>query len=134
MNGDEWVVFDKRKAPVVKTPLVTLQKSGNFSMNQASFKALKEPKVVELLYNLGKQQIGFRKGDPAAPHVYPVRRQQNSLNYQFSGVAFTSAFDIETGTARRFKAELNDDTLVIDLKHPLGKVSRDRTKVEGKGT
>jgi hypothetical protein len=113
--SDEWQVFDKRKAPVIQDPLVTLQKAGNFSMNRAAFEALGEPERIELLYNGKKQKVGFRKGDPAAPHVYPIRKQANSLNYQFSGVAFTTAYGIPHETTRRFKAQMEGDALAIDL-------------------
>jgi hypothetical protein len=126
--SDDWQVFDKRKAPVIQEPLVTLQKSGHLSMNHAAFSALGEPEVLEYLYSEKQKKVGFRKGDPAAPHVYPVRKQANSLNYQFSGIAFTRAYGIPHDTTRRFKAQMEDDTLVIDLKHPLGDVSRKRTR------
>jgi hypothetical protein len=126
--SDDWQVFDKRSAPVIQELLVTLQKAGNFSINQAAFNALGQPEVLEYLYNEKQQKVGFRKGDPAAPHVYPVRKQANSLNYQFSGIAFTKAYGIPHGTSRRFKARMEGDVLVIDLKHPLGEVSRDRTR------
>ena len=127
MSDDEWVVFDKRRMPTVREPLVTKQHDNNFSYNYAAHLLIGKPEAVELLYNEKRQEIGFRAADPSQPHVYPVRRQRNSNNYQFSGVAFGTAFGIPKGETMRFKAEKRGaDTLVIDLKNPSGNVRRRR--------
>jgi hypothetical protein len=127
MTDGEWVVFDKRRLPTVRDPLVTKQSDNNFSYNLAAHQMLGEPEALELLYNEKRKEIGFRAADLSQPHVYPVRRQRNSSNFQFSGVAFASAFGIPKGETLRFKAEKRgDDMLVIDLKNPRGNVGRPR--------
>lgn len=124
--SEGWTLFDKRRMPTIREPLVTLQRGGNFSYNHASHMALGEPDALELFYNDKERKIGFKKGDPAAPHVYPVRKQKNSSNYQFSGAAFTSAFGIPTTATLRFKAVKQGEMLVVDLGNPTGNVTRNR--------
>lgn len=124
--AEGWVLFDKRRMPTTKEPLVTLQRGGNFSMNQASYEALEEPSALELFYNERERKIGLKAGDSSAPHVYPVRKQQNSSNYQFSGQAFTKAFGIPTDSTLRFKALKQGEMLVVDLSNPTGDVTRNR--------
>lgn len=131
--AEGWTLFDKRRMPTIPEPLVTLQRGGNFSYNHASHLALGEPEALELYYNEGERKIGFRRGDPAAPHVYPVRKQQNSSNYQFSGAAFTKTFGIRTDATLRFKAEKQGDMLVIDLDAPTGDYTRNRERGSGSG-
>jgi hypothetical protein len=126
MMAEGWTLFDKRRMPTIPEPLVTLQKGGNFSYNQAAHQGLGEPEVLEFFYNERERKIGFKKGDPAAPHVYPVRKQRNSSNYQFSGAAFTKSFGIKTNATLRFKAEKQGDMLVIDLDGPAGDYTRNR--------
>ena len=109
-------VFDKRKAPVVQVPLVTLQAKGNFSFNQAAMDALGNPEGVEYLYSPSEKILGFRPADPNDPHAYRVRRQARSLNYQSAGIAFRSHYGIPKGQALRYRAELVEDTLFVDLK------------------
>jgi hypothetical protein len=109
-------IFDKRTAPVVETPQVTEQANGNFSMNHPAFQALGEPEAIEYLYSQKTGTLAFRPSDPNAPHAYRIRRQQNSLNYQFAGVAFHTHYGLPTGTAKRFRARMVGDALVVNLR------------------
>jgi hypothetical protein len=109
-------VFDRKAKPKVSQPLVTLQASGTFSMNEASYEALGAPDEVELLYDPGEQIVGFRPAGETSPHSYPIKPQPNGRTYQTGGRAFCSYYGIETGTARRFTGEVMGDILAIDLK------------------
>lgn len=123
---DDIELFDKRTAPVVETPQVTEQANGNFSMNDPAFKFLGEPEAIEYLYSQKTGVLVFRPADPNEPHAYRIRRQKNSLNYQFAGVAFHSHYGLPTGSARRFRARTVDDALVINLKEAAKDVSHNR--------
>jgi len=70
--------------------------------------------------------ICFNKINLVAPVVYPVGKQRNSSNYQFSGAAFTKSFGIKTDATLRFKAEKQGDMLVVDLDGPAGNYTRNR--------
>lgn len=109
-------VFDRKAKPKATQPLVTLQASGTFSMNEASYEALGEPDEVELLYDPDEQIIGFRAASETSPHSYPIKPQPNGRTYQTGGRAFCSHYGIETGQARRFAADMIDGVLAIDLK------------------
>ncbi len=111
-------VFNRRTAPSTTQPLVTIQKRGTMSLNRSAFEALGEPDAVELLYDREERLLGFRPVDPAVPHAYRPRKQGNAANYILAGQAFTQYYGVETGTARRYRAKLLDDVLVVDLKQP----------------
>ncbi len=111
-----WEVFQRRAAPVVSQPFVTLQKRGTMSLNAAAFEALGEPEAVELLFDRGERLLGFRPVDPSAPHAYRPRKQGRTANYVVSGMALTQYYGVETDTARRYAAEMRDGVLVVDLK------------------
>ncbi len=111
-----WEVFDRKAKPLVSQPLVTLQASGTFSMNEASYDALGQPDQVELLYDREERVIGFRAATDKSPHSYPIKPQQNGRTFQTGGRAFCKHYGIETGKARRFAGEMIDGVLAIDLK------------------
>lgn len=108
-------VFDRKAKPKVGQPLVTLQASGTFSMNEAAYEALGSPEEVDLLYDSAERIVGFRPAEES-PHSYPIKPQQNARTYQTGGRAFCSYYGIETGKARRFSGEMIGDVLAIDLK------------------
>ncbi len=112
----DWEVFDRKARPSVKHPLVTLQGSGTFSMNEASYNAVGRPAQVELLYDKKAQIIGFKPASDKSPHSYPIKPQQNGRTFQTGGRAFCAYYDIEIGKARRFAGEMIDGVLAIDLK------------------
>lgn len=111
-----WEVFDRKARPSVKQPLVTLQGTGTFSMNEASYNAVGRPEQVELLFDKKDQIIGFRPASEKSPHSYPIKPQQNGRTFQTGGRAFCSYYGIEIGKARRFAGEMIDGVLAIDLK------------------
>jgi len=112
----DWEVFDRKARPSVKQPLVTLQGSGTFSMNEASYNAIGRPDQVELLFDKKAQIIGFRPASDKSPHSYPIKPQQNGRTFQTGGRAFCAYYGIEIGKARRFAAEMVDGVLAINLK------------------
>jgi len=112
----DWEVFDRKARPSVKQPLVTLQGSGTFSMNEASYNAIGRPEQVELLFDKKAQIIGFRPASDKSPHSYPIKPQQNGRTFQTGGRAFCAYYGIEIGKARRFAAEIVDGVLAINLK------------------
>lgn len=121
-------VFKRQSVPITKEPMVTIQKRGNISLNQAALVALGEPESVELLFDKEERLIGFRSVDSATPHAYHVRRQSNSRSVLIAGRAFTQYFDIDTDVARRYSATVQGDILVVDLngEHTVVTGPRDR--------
>jgi hypothetical protein len=108
MEGFEEFTGRWRKA--VKEPEVTIKKGGEFSLNERAFKALGEPTSVKLLYHRDKGLIALRAdGDT------PVRQRGKSTVYQVAGRAFVNHYGIDASRARKYKATLQEDMLVIDL-------------------
>ena len=111
--------FDKKTMTVSKAPYLTLQKGGTMSLNRRAFLDLGEPEAVELLFDRDEQLIGLKPTSPKEPYAFPIRPQgsRNRVsNYAVAGQAFTKHYDIDTSVARRYLAEMRDDTLVVDLK------------------
>lgn len=113
MGGFE--VFDRRAAPMVLAPFVTIQKNGPIGLNYAAYQAMGEPVAVELLFDRGNQLVGIRPTQDTDPRAYPVR-SQTSRSYILAGQAFTKHYQIDTSVARRYEATVRDRMLVIDLK------------------
>jgi hypothetical protein len=110
-------VFDKRAATASKNPMLTIQKTGAFSLNRAAYKLLGEPETVELLFDREEKLIGFRAVSPTSPRAYPVRPQgKNNATFMIAGQAFTKHYDVDTTTARRYAVQMRDGILVLDLK------------------
>jgi hypothetical protein len=126
----EWEEFDRRSAPKVSTPIITLQKRGNFGINRAAFEAMGRPEAVKLLYDRKQQVIGIRPADdPEARNAYQVRKQPNSDSFLFSGIAFAHRYGIPLGETRRFRSQMRGDVMIVDLKQePLASWNPDKSR------
>jgi len=122
-------VFDKRNAPLAKSPSITIQKRGIFSINKAAHKLIGEAETVELLYDRENQVIGLRPAE-VSPHAYAIRSQTNRDGGQaiLSGSAFTQYYEIDTTVSRRWEPRVVDGILCIDLKGPSTEVHGNRAK------
>jgi hypothetical protein len=110
-------IWDKRAATASKNPMVTIQKTGSFSLNRAAYKLLGEPETVELLFDREQSLVGFRAVSPTSPRAYPVRPQgKNAATFMIAGQAFARYYGLDTTTARRYSVEMRDGILVLDLK------------------
>ena len=111
--------FTKRMAPLVKQPLVTIQKhAGTISLNAAAHALLGKPDAVELLYDRDEQLVGLRAVAKESEHAYPLRSQAGKSvgPYIVSGTQLAKYYKIDTTVSRRWVASLVDDILCIDLK------------------
>ena len=113
-----WTTFDRRSRPVSDEAYVTIQRRGTFSFNQAAKAAIGDSEAVELLYDAGACLIGFRPVDPSNPRAYRLRKQGRANNWIIGGQAFTKAFHVNTDTAMRYRATVDDGVLVVDLNQP----------------
>jgi len=113
--------FDKRTAAATKSPMVTIQRQGSFSLNKAAHAAIGSPDAVELLFDRENQLVGFRPVAPTSPRAFPVRPQgPNAGTLMVAGQAFTKYYAIDTSKARRYPIEVRNedgqDILVVDLR------------------
>jgi hypothetical protein len=114
----KWTTFDRRSRPIADEAYVTIQRRGTFSFNQTARTAIGNPEAVELLYDVDERLIGFRPVDPSNPRAYRLRKQGHANNWILGGQAFTKTFRINTDTAKRYLATVDDGVLVVDLKQP----------------
>lgn len=122
-------VFDKRNAPLAKSPSVTIQKRGIFSINKTAHKLIDEAETVELLFDKENQVIGLRP-TKMSPHAYAIRPQSARETGQaiLSATAFTQYYDIDTSVSRRWEPYVEDGVLCINLKGASSVVRGNRSK------
>ncbi|MDP9439369.1 MAG: hypothetical protein M3P49_11590 [Actinomycetota bacterium] len=108
--------FDKRAATASKSPMVTIQRGGAFSLNEAARQLIGSPEAVELLYDRESQLIGFRPVALTSPRAFPVRPQgQNAKTYMVAGKMFAKHYQLDVSRARRYAVEASNGLLVLDL-------------------
>lgn len=125
-------VFDKRTAPSPKSPAVTIQKRGIFSINKVAHEMIGAAQNVELLYDPDARIIAIRPVEGSPPHAYTMRPQskRDTGQYILSATAFTQHYDIDTLVSRRWQPYKDGDMLCIDLKGKSTVIRGNRTKKE----
>jgi HSP20 family molecular chaperone IbpA len=108
--------FRRAKVTSGETPIVAIHQRGLFAMNQLAFEALGEPKAVGLLFDRDNQVIGLEAAERDNPDSYVVRHH-TKYSHHVEGRSFLSYYDVpKEATGRRYKAELVDGVLEVDLK------------------
>lgn len=110
--------WDRRSAPRIDVPLVTVQQGGLFSLNKAAFEGMGSPKKVELFYNPQTKVVAFAPTDDNNLNGYPPRQQGSQANFYVAGQKFTKFHDIDTSVARRYAAKIEQGILFLDLRGP----------------
>lgn len=110
--------WDRAAAPRTAAPLVTIQKDGLFSLNEAAFKAMGEPERVEIFYDPNESIIAFAPTIDSNLSGYPLRRQATGATWLISGQKFTRHYSIDTAVARRYQVDVDDKILFVDLQGP----------------
>lgn len=107
-------VFDKLTAAPTDEPTLGIQKSGVISLNRAAYRALGEPKAVELLFDRSRKVIGVRAAATTLPHAYAVRENSSGTSFLISGGAFTKHYGLPVDKARRWHASIQQRVLCAD--------------------
>lgn len=110
--------WDRASAPRTSAPLVTVQKDGLFSLNEAAYKAMGEPERVEIFYDPDEFIIAFVATTESNPAGYPPRKQPTGATWYIAGQKFTRHYGIDTSVARRYVVEVEDKVLFVNLKGP----------------
>lgn len=110
--------WDRKAAPRSTVPLVTIQKDGLFSLNEAAVKAMGEPNFVEIYYDRDNAIIAFAPSAENNPAAYPPRKQPTGAIWYVAGQMFTRHYDIDTTIARRYPVEVEDNVLFVNLNGP----------------
>ena len=127
-------VFDRRAAPAVQAPYITIQASGTITVNRASAEVLGLPEAVELAFSREERLIVLRPVELSSPRAYPLRKQGRSSNYVIGGKAFCDYYGISLGTAKRYAAEhIGNNMLAVDLKQEAARPARAKRQSQDKG-
>lgn len=111
-------VFDPAQPPPASgsDPEVTIQKHARVTINGAAARALGLPEAIEFLYSEEEQIMGLRRAEPGTSRSYRLRKGGRGTSYQTSGEAFIKGYGIPHERATRYKAEVDGDMLLVDLK------------------
>lgn len=97
-------------------PMVALHQRGVIALNQQAFEALKEPEGIELFFDRDTLSIGLKGAPRNSPDSYAVRHHTKSSS-QIAGQSFLEFYEVPHDLrGRRYRAELEDDMLVVDLR------------------
>jgi hypothetical protein len=108
--------FRRSAVTAASVPIVAIHKRKLFAMNQLAYELIGEPEAVELFYAPFDQVIGIRPASRESPDAYVVRHHTR-FSHQVEGKSFMSFYDIpDEVTGRRYKAELLDNVLAVNLK------------------
>jgi hypothetical protein len=120
-------IFTKYKTPSGKDMQVTIQKGGiSITFNRAAFEALGSPTGVQLSYHRSRKIIGVLPVDLKTTLGTRVNRQGKTNSYYIAGRAFTNEYEIDTRIARRYKAILEGNMLMVNLNGPSAEVTGPR--------
>jgi hypothetical protein len=128
-NPHRWNTFEKRhhihgKYSIYWNQIVIIiNKNGDILLTDAVFKALGEPKHVELLYDAGGRHVGIRAVDyELSPNTaYTVQTAKRAKKGALAGKVSASSFTAERHLVRTddkssvFKAALNKADGVISF-------------------
>lgn len=107
--------FDRKGASAQPRPIVSIQKSGNFGLNDAAHAVLGRPTSVKLLYGAKERVVGFRPSHENSQRAYAVKQKKPNGSYTVAGVAFLRAYEIAHDRRRRYPAEMEDGDLLFYL-------------------
>lgn len=112
----DFEVFKERGQRVMeRQPLITIQKKGIMTLNEAAFEALGAPQAVELLYAPQARTVGVRAVEPSLSHAYTLRKPARGRTRIVAAAAFLKHYDIQIEAIRRIPARMVGDILAADL-------------------
>ena len=111
-------IFDRSQPlpPSASDPEVTIQKHARVSLNGTAAEVLGFPEAVEFLYSEEEQIMGLRAAEPGSSRSYRLRKGARGTRYHTSGEAFIKGYGIPHERATRYKAEVDGEMLLVDLK------------------
>lgn len=107
--------FDRKGASGQPRPIVSIQKSGDLTLNEAAYEVLKRPTWVKLLYGAKERVIGFRPSHENSQRAYAVKQKKPNGSYTVAGVAFLKAYEVAHDRRKRYPAEMEDGDLLFYL-------------------
>lgn len=111
-------VWDRESPPPasLSDPEVTIHKRARVALNRSAASALGFPEAVEFLYSEEERIMGVRAAEPGSSRAYRLRKAPRGASYLSSGEAFIKGYGIPHERSTRYKAEVDGDMLLVDLK------------------
>lgn len=111
--------FHRYKVTADPVPTVAFHARGLFALNELAYDALNRPEAITLFYDPDEKVIGLKGSSREDPDSYAVRHHTKH-SYQVEGRAFVKYYEMpQEAAGRRYRAEMIDDILAIDLKQQL---------------
>lgn len=79
------------------------------------------------MYNRSTNQIGIRAASDAEPYAFLVRSTKGTSTH-VAGMSFCTAYGIDRAVTRRWRVELVDGLVVLDLREQGQTVTSNRKK------
>lgn len=104
MSTPQFEPFKRSSARIVSAPMMSVQRHGTMSLNQASFEALGKPDAVLLMFDRQQQIVGLKLAEDSNPDAYTVQKQPTGNSYIINTQSFYKFWKIDVSVARRFGA------------------------------
>jgi hypothetical protein len=106
------LAFTRGERSSATEPIVTIQKGGIFSLNEAAVRLLVpegDPAEVRVgfRYSEDGKLVGLERVPPG-PNTYPLRKLRGSRSVLVSGRAFARHLGLDLNRSRRFFAHMHD--------------------------
>ena len=113
-----WGRFEGKGSPVSAEPVVSIQKRGMVSINEAAVQMMGSPEEVELMFDPERKLFALHPA-PQSPHAYHLRKSKSGTQRMLSATAFMKLYNIDMSYARRYTPFMEEGMLCIDLSDEL---------------
>ncbi len=115
MPGRSFTRFTGKQRPA-SPPTLTIQRSGNVTISRGASEALGWPSHIVLLFDEAARVLGLQPAAADEPGAYALRLvSDKGTTRTFSFAALARAYGIPLTPSRRYRAELVDGVLEVDL-------------------
>ncbi len=95
-------------------PTVTIMRSGGMSLNECGYKELHEAPRVVVAFDRETKRIGIRPAEEGEGFGYRVHKFSND-SWWIPARAFLAYHDVPQSITRKYRAQMDERYLVIDL-------------------
>lgn len=98
------------------SPVITIHKTGSFSLNETAYNAIGRPKFVTLLKHKDFPIFGIQPADSLTETSIAIKQTGNlSKSYSIQNRTFSTYHQINTDYTKRYKASIQEGILLVDL-------------------
>lgn len=109
----EWQRWDSKLASMRGSPTISINRAGHIAVSAAADAMIGSPEYVDVYYSAHPQGIGFKAG--TKEEGLKVSRSKGTGGFTLSAVRFFEHHRIDYSETRRWRAQLIDGVLAINL-------------------